>query len=131
MAAIRDGGGVEGLGHRVDEAAPEVDGLALAQSYFTMYFGQVAAEVRKAERVMGAGARGKTELVTQLLAQIGESLSAGVYVEHLLRWNSYARAVGRFRRATICCSRRRSRRSRRRSGRSSRRPPSRWRCVRP
>ena len=97
VAAVQQAAALlEGLGHRVDEAAPEVDGRALAQSYFTMYFGQVAAEVRKAERVMGAGARGKTELVTQLLAQIGESLSAGVYVEHLLRWNDYARAVGHF-----------------------------------
>ena len=59
-----------------------------------MYFGQVAAEVRKAERVMGPGAREQTELVTRLLAQIGESLSAAEYVEHLLRWNDYARADG-------------------------------------
>ena len=100
IAAVHDAAELlADLGHDVVEEEPEVDGRALAKSYFTMYFGQVAAEVRKAERVMGPGAREQTELVTRLLAQIGESLSAAEYVEHLLRWNEYARAMGRYHQA--------------------------------
>ena len=89
---------LEDLGHDVVEEAPEVDGRALARSYFTLYFGQVAAELRKLDRAMGPEAREQTELTTRLLAQIGESLSAAEYVEHLQRWNDYGRAMGRYHR---------------------------------
>jgi amidase len=99
IAAVHDAAELlTDLGHDVVEEAPEVDGRALARSYFTMYFGQVAAELRKLDRAMGPEARERTELTTRLLAQIGESLPAAEYVEHLLRWNDYGRAMGRFHR---------------------------------
>ncbi|MDT7856477.1 amidase [Rubrivirga sp. S365] len=83
------------LGHDVEEAAPEVDGRALARSYFMMYFGQVAASVRRAEAI-APGARRRVEPVTRLLAEVGERVSAAEYAASLDGWNVYARAVGRF-----------------------------------
>ncbi|MEM1116590.1 MAG: amidase [Bacteroidota bacterium] len=86
---------LERLGHDVEEAAPEVDGRAIARGYLTLYFGQVAAAVRRSEEIV-PGARQRVEPATRLLAQIGESLSAGQYVTLLDGWNDLGRAVGRF-----------------------------------
>ena len=85
-----------GLGHEVDEALPEVDGRAVALGYLTMYFGQVAAVIRRVEA--GGGDVRRMELTTRFLGAIGEGLSAGRYVELLLGWNDVARAMGRFHR---------------------------------
>lgn len=86
---------LDGLGHHVEEAEPDVDGRAIARGYLTLYFGQVAAAVRRAEEVY-PDARQNVEPATRLLAQIGESLSAGAYVTLLNGWNDLGRAVGRF-----------------------------------
>lgn len=85
-----------GLGHEVEEAEPDVDGRAVARNYLTMYFGQTAAAVRRTSAIVGRDVRGEVELTTRLLAQIGEGLSAGRYVELLDSWNDLARAMGRF-----------------------------------
>jgi len=37
------------LGHDVEEAAPAIDGAALAKSYLHVYFGQIPAMVRRAQ----------------------------------------------------------------------------------
>ncbi|MFC5525628.1 amidase [Rhodanobacter ginsengisoli] len=83
------------LGHAVEPARPQIDGHALARSFIGMYFGQTAASVARARRLTGAGARA-FELETRILALLGRSLSAGDYVDERLRWNDYARALGRF-----------------------------------
>ncbi len=83
------------LGHTVEEARPEVDGQALARSFVSMYFGQVAASIAQARELTGARAR-EFELETRILGLLGRSLSAGDYVEEQARWNDYARALGRF-----------------------------------
>ena len=44
---------LEDLGHHVEEAAPDIDGLALVKSYLTMYFGEVAFEIRQLTPVLG------------------------------------------------------------------------------
>ena len=82
------------LGHDVDEAMPEVDGRGVAVGYLTMYFGQVAATIRRVEDK--GGDRRRMELTTRFLGAIGEGLSAGRYVELLTGWNGLARAMGRF-----------------------------------
>jgi amidase len=84
-----------GLGHSVEPAAPAYDGQALARSYISMYFGQTAASVARARRLTGASDRA-FELETRILALLGRTLSAGNYVDERLRWNDYARALGRF-----------------------------------
>jgi amidase len=89
---------LEDLGHRVEEAEPEVDGEAVAHCYLTLYFGQVAADLRLLDRERGAGARRQTEAATRTLGLIGEALPAAEYVDQHRAWNGFARAVGVFER---------------------------------
>ncbi|ROH89056.1 amidase [Stagnimonas aquatica] len=85
---------LEGLGHQVEAAEPLIDGLALAKSFITMYFGQTAANVAAAKAL---GARDEDfELDTRALALLGRGLSAGDYVTERWRWNDYARALGAY-----------------------------------
>ena len=83
---------LESLGHVVEEDEPQVDGRALAHSYMTLYFGQVAAAMARARRLTGAGA-GDFELETRILGLLGRTVRAGEYVEQHLRWNDYAQAM--------------------------------------
>src|SRR5579872_699953 len=83
-----------GLGHDVEEAAPEVDGAALAKAFLHIYFGQVASFVAEA-RARGAS-RADFELLTRLTATLGGATSAGVMTLQLRKWNEFARALARF-----------------------------------
>ena len=83
-----------GLGHDVELAEPQVDGRALATSYFTMYFGIVAATLLKLEAE--GRSRRHTELTTRFLGAIGDGIPAARYVEAWSRWNVFGRAMGRF-----------------------------------
>jgi amidase len=75
----------------VEEAAPGLDGKAMAHAYLTMYLGQVAADVA------ATGARDTDfELETGLLASLGRALSAAEYVTAHRSWNDIARALGAF-----------------------------------
>ena len=75
-------------------AAPDIDGPAMARSYLAMYLGQVAAEVALAQR---AGARWRHfELLTRAMDVLGRATSAATLSTELLRWNDFARALGRF-----------------------------------
>ncbi len=82
------------LGHEVEEAAPSVDGAALAASFLHLYFGQVAAAVKQA-RALGARSA-DFELITRVVEKLGKAVSAGEYAAHLAQWNDYARALGAF-----------------------------------
>ena len=84
------------LGHEVEEAAPDVDGGALAKAFLHIYFGQVAAMVTQA---CGNGARrGDFELLSRVTATLGGAISAGALTTQLLKWNEFARALARFHR---------------------------------
>lgn len=85
---------LRGLGHEVEEAAPEIDGPALAKTFMHIYFGQVPAMVAQA---CAAGARySDFELLTRVLATLGNAVSAGALTTHLLKWNEFARCLARF-----------------------------------
>ncbi|PRP90015.1 6-aminohexanoate-cyclic-dimer hydrolase [Enhygromyxa salina] len=72
------------LGHSVEEAMPEFDRAALTRAYLTMVVSGTAAAVRSYEAERGRKARaGELEAKTWLLKIIGESLSAGEYIEQL------------------------------------------------
>ncbi len=92
IAAVHDAAKLlESLGHSVEEAAPSLDGAAIAQAYLTLYLGQVAADVAE------TGARDSAfELETGLLASLGRALNAGEYVTAHRAWNGFARALGAF-----------------------------------
>ena len=82
------------LGHEVEEAAPDIDGAALAKAFLHVYFGQVAAMVAQA-RAVGAR-RADFELLTRVLATLGGAISAGALTTQLLKWNEFARGLARF-----------------------------------
>ena len=82
------------LGHDVEESAPHVDGQALAMSYLHMYFGHMHLATQEARRA-GASRR-DFELLTRILAILGETTSSGVFVRECNAWNTYARALGKF-----------------------------------
>ncbi|MBW2635888.1 MAG: amidase [Deltaproteobacteria bacterium] len=48
---------LEEIGHHVEEAGPNVDGLALAKSYMSMYFGEVAADIAGLAKLLGRKAK--------------------------------------------------------------------------
>ena len=87
---------LQSLGHSVEEAAPEIDGLALARHYLTMYFGHVHATVLAARR-QGAS-RSDFEMLTRVLATLGAATPSGRFVNDMAAWNGHARALARFHR---------------------------------
>ncbi len=88
---------LEDLGHHVEEAETGVDGLALAKSYMTLYFGEVGADIRELEAVLGRKARpSDVEPLTWMLGMLGRSFSASHFVEAMRQWDKAARVMGGF-----------------------------------
>lgn len=95
VAAVRHAAELlRGLGHEVEEAAPEIDGAALATSYLHIYFGQVPALVARMTAQGASG--GEPELMTRLLLTLGGAVKAPALTTQLAQWNTFARALGRF-----------------------------------
>lgn len=88
---------LEDLGHHVVSAQPEIDGMALAKSYLMLYFGEVGADIRHLETVLGRKARpSDVEPLTWTLGLLGKSFSAAHFVEAMRVWDQSARSMGRF-----------------------------------
>ena len=88
---------LEELGHRVEQAAPNYDGIALGQAYFAMYFGDVAHEISKLRQVLGRKPRpSDVEATTWSLGLLGSCLPAGEFVAAQSAWNEAGRAMGRY-----------------------------------
>jgi amidase len=85
---------LESLGHHVEEAAPQIDGAALAQSYLNVYFGQIPAAVARA-KALGASER-DLELMNRILVTLGSSVSATELTTQLNKWNEFSRALATF-----------------------------------
>jgi amidase len=86
---------LESLGHHVEAAAPAIDGKAVSAAYMTMYFGQVAAALKRVQTLTGA-AESAFETDTRAIALLGRALSAQAYVTARAGWNGFARAMGKF-----------------------------------
>lgn len=85
------------LGHGVDEAEPAIDGIALAKSYFTMYFGEIAADIADMRRIIGRRmTQADVEGPTWALKLLGDAFSAGEFVLAIRQWNTFARQMGIF-----------------------------------
>ncbi len=88
---------LEGLGHDVEEARPDVDGKGLAQSYLALYFGLVATHIEELETTLKRKAGpGDVELLTWTLGLLGQTFSAGYLYRSLVRWDRAARQMGFF-----------------------------------
>lgn len=88
---------LESLGHKVEEAKPELDGIKLANSYFTMYFGETAADIKLAETVLKKKVGRKDfEITTWFFGELGHRYSAGDFVEAIREWDIAARIMGQF-----------------------------------
>lgn len=86
---------LESLGHHVEEAEPQIDGMQLAKDFIVMWFAQCAATVREIKRRTGCGNEG-FELDTLAMAAFGEASRASEYVEGYWRWGDYTGQLGEF-----------------------------------
>ena len=88
---------LQDLGHKVEEARPDVDGLKLANTYFTMYFGEIAADIDLAETILKRKVGRKDfEITTWFFGKLGQCYSAKEFVEATREWDIAARVMGQF-----------------------------------
>jgi len=88
---------LRGLGHMVEEKETEVDGHALAMSYFMMYYGEIAADIDALSKYLGRKVKkGDVEQLTMLLARLGRIYTAGDFVSSLREWNRASRAMAKY-----------------------------------
>jgi amidase len=87
---------LQGLGHEVEEAVPDIDGTALAKAFLHIYFGQVPAMV--AQACARGATRSDFELLTRVVATLGGAISASALTTQLLKWNEFGRGLARFHR---------------------------------
>ena len=86
---------LESLGHHVEEAEPDVNGLQLAQDFVVMWFANCAATVEIIKQQTGCGNEG-FELDTLAMVAFGHASRASDYVAGYMRWNDYTRKLGEF-----------------------------------
>jgi amidase len=85
------------LGHQVEEAKPDVDGLKLANTLFTLYFGECAADIDLAKTVLKRKVGRKDfEITTWFFGKLGRCYSAADFVEAMREWDVAARVMGKF-----------------------------------
>lgn len=90
-AAIKAAQLLESLGHIVDEKEAPVDGNKIAQSYMTLYFGEVAADIASLEEVLGRKARmNDVEPATWMLGLLGKVTSSEEWVLSIREWDTAA-----------------------------------------
>jgi amidase len=88
---------LEELGHKVEEAKPEIDGVKLANTFFTMYFGEIATEIESAKSLLKKKVGRKDfEITTWFFGSLGHCYSAAEFVQSLREWSVAERAMGRF-----------------------------------
>ncbi|MCG7200477.1 amidase [Marinobacter pelagius] len=86
---------LERMGHIVEYAKPEFDGMALARCYLGLYFGEVSVLMARAREQIGATNR-DFELDTRLIDMLGRTMPLPDYVQRRQQWNDFARALGTF-----------------------------------
>ena len=88
---------LENLGHKVEEAQPDINGKAVAMSYLTMCFGEVAADMQEMKAILGRKAKtSDVETLTWTIGLLGRTLSAGDFAKAMREWGVAGRAMGRF-----------------------------------
>ena len=88
---------LEDLGHKVEESKPEIDGIKLANTFFTLYFGEIAAEIESAKSLLKKKiGRKDFEITTWFFGKLGHCYSAADFVSAIRQWDVAARAMGQF-----------------------------------
>ncbi|MCE7794834.1 amidase [Salipaludibacillus sp. CUR1] len=88
---------LEKSGFEVEEKDAPVDGKKIAQSYLTMYFGEVAATLSQLEQSLARKITMKdVEPTTWLLGMLGKATSAQEFVLNLKEWDTAALAMEEF-----------------------------------
>ncbi|MBF6357896.1 amidase [Nocardia higoensis] len=86
---------LESLGHKVEPAEPDIDGLALAHDFMTVWTAHLAASIAQTCARTGASPT-DFDVDTQAMAAVGRSLSGPALVAAGDRWNAYTRALAEF-----------------------------------
>ena len=88
---------LEGLGHEVVEAAPQLDYAELALAFMTMICGQAWNDIRETAALVGRKpARHDFELATWVTGMLGKAFTAADYVGATRTLGQAARKVGQF-----------------------------------
>jgi amidase len=96
--AVLDAAGLlRELGHDVIEDAPPLDAAAFSRAMLTMLSGQIAADIRDAERRVGRrGTFRDFESVTWAMRSLGEAFTAGEYQSAVRVLERAARGIAAF-----------------------------------
>ena len=86
---------LESLGHIVEEATPQIDGMALAKDFITTWFSQCAYTVNQVKQRFGATDQ-DFELDTLAIAAFGAKASAVDYINNLNNWGVYVAQMNHF-----------------------------------
>ncbi|ASU83828.1 amidase [Nocardiopsis gilva YIM 90087] len=96
VAAVRAAAALlEGLGHDVEQAEPDIDGRALTEDFLTLWYGSMAALVDGIKAQTGCG-EDAFEPDSLMLAAMGRSMNASSYVRCHDHWNEHIRALADF-----------------------------------
>lgn len=86
---------LESLGHHVEEAKPQIDGMQLAKDFITTWFSQCAYTVSQVKQQLGATDR-DFELDTLAIAAFGAKASATDYIHNLNNWGTYVTKMNQY-----------------------------------
>jgi amidase len=86
---------LESLGHRVEEAAPSLDMMAMSMDWLGIWFTKCAAEVARVKELTGCGDEG-FELDTLALAAFGHASRADDYLNFYQRGQLYSQQLADF-----------------------------------
>jgi amidase len=97
-SAVRNAAEIlEGLGHAVEEARPEIGGRRLLQSFLCLVFGETYADLRLMGKILGRPPRpSDVEPLTWTIARLGKAVSAGELSLARRAFGAAGRAMGRF-----------------------------------
>ncbi|MET0389505.1 MAG: amidase family protein [Polyangiales bacterium] len=86
---------LERLGHHVEEATPDLDGMALARDFLTVWFAYLAHQVA-VTRAETSATLNDFEVDTLAMEAFGKATPAPTYVAAYKRWNDYGYRLAQF-----------------------------------
>lgn len=82
---------LESIGHDVEEAEPEIDGIQIMRNYYLMNSGEMASGINSIEQALGRPITYKdVELETWMLNEAGKAVSAIDFTNSLASWDTAA-----------------------------------------